>query len=71
MLKAYVDDVRIYNYALNEEEVKEAMNAATGIKAPETTPIPEGAPLYGVDGIRVSKHHKGIVVSKKTKTIDN
>ena len=72
MLKAYVDDVRIYNYALDETEVKEAMNAATDIKAPETATTPTKTLLYGVDGIRVNNpHHKGIRVGKGEKKIED
>lgn len=66
MLKAYLDDVRIYNHALDAEGVKAAMNAATDhITSPEANPDIDNQQFYGVDGIPVKADtHKGVIIGK-------
>ena len=72
MLKANLDDVRIYNHALDAEGVKDAMNAATDhIVSPDIHPDFDNQQLYGVDGIAVkNKSYKGVKVGKGIKIKD-
>ena len=71
MLKANLDDVRIYNHALDAEGVKAAMNAATDhIISPDINPNFDNQQFYGVDGIAVkAETHKGVKVGKGGKKI--
>ena len=69
MLKAYIDDVMIYNHALDADGVKSAMNAATdGINQPSNGPQAEAATnYYTIDGRKTSHPTKGIFVKQGSK----
>ena len=55
----FMDDVRIYNYALSADEVKAAMNEeVSGIS--QIIVDKEARQTYGIDGIQYRKSHKGI-----------
>lgn len=63
LLKAYVDDFRIYNYALDAEEVKAVTEdtAADNIREETTTASPVIATeYYTPNGVRLSQPAKGI-----------
>ena len=69
-LKAYLDDVRIYNYALTAEEVQEAMaGAANGVEALTTDPAPVPAEVYSLDGRRLSAPQRGINIVNGQKVV--
>ena len=67
----YLDDVRLYNYALSAGEVAAVMaDTSSGIHAAQLTmPTPSDA-VYGVDGIRRQSSVKGIKVSKGRKWVE-
>ena len=71
MLKAYLDDIRIYNHALDAEGVKDAMNAATDhIVSPDIHPDFDNQQFYSVDGIPVKAGtYKGVIVGKGEKRL--
>jgi hypothetical protein len=62
MLTAYLDDVRIYNYALSAEEIAQAMddtvNAIPQMKTAETS---AASAAYGLDG-RLSTSKRGVKI---------
>lgn len=63
--KGYLDDVRIYNYALSQDEIKTVMNDLTnGIDntiAPENNVAPT---YYNIDGTKGNANSKGIIIRK-------
>lgn len=76
MLKALVDDVRVYNYALTADELAGIYDSAVGIRsieAPQTSASEAGAQatgsgaVYSVSGQRLSRPARGIVVSEGRK----
>lgn len=61
MLKAYLDDVRIYNYALTADEVMQlAASEADGISRPSQPADPAQPTVYGIDGQQRRQAAKGI-----------
>lgn len=64
MFKGYIDDVRIYNYDLQAEEVKTVMadltNGVQSVEADETG----NAATYTIDGKAAGKNAKGLLVRK-------
>lgn len=68
MLKSYVDDFRIYNYALSDEEVNAVMaDIVNGVES-----IVEDSPVvtseyYTVGGLRLGQPQKGINIVKSRK----
>ena len=69
MLSAWLDDVRVYNYALSSEEVKRVyLNDPTGItNVEETADTPDV--IYGLDGIRRQTPQKGIMIKNHKKVV--
>ena len=69
MLSAWLDDVRVYNYALSSEEVKKVyQNDPTGISnVVDTFDTPDV--IYGLDGIRRLTPQKGIVIKNHKKVV--
>lgn len=67
-LRGYLDDVRIYNYALSSEEVKAVMNDATdGIATVETAVPAEPAAYYQLDGVKTDRsRQRGIIIRQHT-----
>ena len=65
LLKAYFDDVRIYNYALSAGEVESIMDEATGIEdliaEDNDAPVINGK-IYNLAGQIVDENYKGIVI---------
>ena len=61
MLKGYVDDVRIYNYSLNEEEVKQVMDDAyNGIRQITVEEQPSDEEYYySISGMKTRHPVKG------------
>ena len=66
-LKAYLNDVRIYNYALTAEEVKEIVDATTnGIRQMNSEPSPTTPSYYTLSGIKVAQPlSKGTYIKKE------
>ena len=70
-LTAYIDDARIYNYALTADEVKNVMeNVNSGI-APATGKEKAAPVIYGMDGIRRNEMRKGINIVNGKKQVRN
>ena len=70
MLSAWLDDVRVYNYALTSDEVKQVyQNDPSGITNVEET-IDAPDIIYGLDGIRRDRPHKGIVIKNHKKVVN-
>jgi hypothetical protein len=69
MLSAWLDDVRVYNYALSSEEVKKVYhNDPTGISnVVDTFDTPDV--IYSLDGIRRLTPQKGIVIKNHKKVV--
>ncbi len=62
--RGYVDDVRIYNYALTADELKEVMNDTTnGIPSAEIQD--SKSVYYDLNGIRHNAPQKGVSIVKK------
>ena len=60
MLKGYVDDVRIYNYSLSEEEIKQVMDDAyNGIRQLTVEEQPTEEVYYSISGVRMNRPVKG------------
>ena len=66
-LKAYMEDVRIYNYALNAEEVKGIMDDGTnGIRQTNSEQTFSAPSYYTLSGIRVNQPlSKGTYIKKE------
>ncbi|MCD8303370.1 MAG: RICIN domain-containing protein [Prevotellaceae bacterium] len=60
LLKGYVDDFRVYNYALSAEEVAEL---TTGIDTPEAAERQADAREYDLSGRRVTKGERGVIIT--------
>ena len=69
VLKGYIDDVRIYNYALNAEEVKNAMDSATNhIRLIDSDEMESTSSYYDLGGIRMTQPSpKGVYIRKTGK----
>lgn len=68
-LSAYVDDVRIYNYAVSAEDVKTIMEGGdlTTVQRPEVEPAMPV--VYGLDGIRRDSPRKGLNIIDGKKVV--
>ena len=69
LFTGYIDDLRIYNYALSQQEVKGAMQQlANGIQSVTPTSVQEiGGTYYTLDGRRISNPSRGLFIYKDTK----
>ena len=68
-LTAYLDDVRIYNYALSGDEVKATMHdLPAGISEVETAPQSTDI-IYGLDGIQRTTPGKGLKIKNNKKVV--
>ena len=69
MLKGYVDDVRIYNHALNAEEVRQVMDDATnGIRQVTAEEASTDNGYYTISGMRTQHpHHRGLYIQREGK----
>ena len=62
MLTAYLDDVRIYNYALSAEEIAQAMDdTVNAIPQMKTAEASAASAAYGLDG-RLSTSKRGVKI---------
>ncbi|MBQ8127325.1 MAG: RICIN domain-containing protein [Prevotella sp.] len=67
----YLDDVRLYNYALTAEEAAAVMaDTSSGIHPVQPSMPTSSDAVYGVDGIRRPSAVKGIKVSKGKKWVE-
>ena len=71
MLSAWLDDVRVYNYALSANEVKQVYQndptvGITTIEEPDNKP----EVIYGLDGIRRDRPQTGIVIKNNKKVVN-
>ena len=68
-LTAYLDDVRIFNYALSGDEVKATMqDLPDGITETELAPATPDA-FYGIDGIQRTSPRKGLMIKNNKKVV--
>ena len=64
MFKGYIDDVRIFNYDLQADDVKEIMADLTnGVQNVETDEAVNAA-TYTIDGKAAGKNAKGLLIRK-------
>ena len=67
LFAGYIDDLRIFNYALTQEEVKEVMGQLTNgideLEAQEMNPIPSNV-LYDLQGHKVTNPVRGLYIRK-------
>lgn len=62
--KGYIDDVRIYNYALSADEIKSVMNDLTNGISQATVETDNAATYYHIDGTQGKANDKGILIKK-------
>ena len=69
-ISAYYDDVRVYNYALSADEVKDAMRGVitTDIESVDTSEA-ENNKVYSIDGKRLDRPRIGLNVINNRKVI--
>ena len=68
-ISAYYDDVRIYNYALNADEVKEVMTGKlTKIESVEASGV-RNDKVYSIDGKRLDRPRSGFNVINNRKVV--
>lgn len=53
-----MQDLRIYNYSLSEDEVQSVFNGTSAISEPETEPTPSA--VYNMEGIRLQQPRRGL-----------
>lgn len=64
-----IDDMRVYNYALSQEEIENIIGMPTGIKSEESEKGTSTQPAYRIGGTRATDTSKGIIVQKGSKLI--
>jgi len=65
LIKAYIDDFRIYNYSLSAEEVKGLVDLANDIESVEDIVSPiTVTEYYSINGTRLSAPQNGINIVK-------
>lgn len=65
MLKAYVNEIKIYNYALSAEEIKNETTSIKDVMQQKTS----STTTFDINGRKTSTNHKGIVVEKGKKYV--
>ena len=60
LFTGYIDDLRIYNYSLDADDVKTIMNGGELTKISSTTNNTEEQSVYGLDGIKRKNIKRGI-----------
>lgn len=68
-LSAYLDDVRIYNYALSETEVQHAMENVSSTLVPHFDSDSESQSVWTLGGQPAKEGQRGIVVKKGRKEL--
>ena len=66
LMKGYLDDFRIYNYPLSQQEIKDIIDEATGVEAIQASSAEEKG-QYNLQGIKVGNDYRGIVVKEGKK----
>lgn len=65
-----IDDIRIYNYALTEDEINTVMQDLTdGIKATETTTENAKTSAYQLNGMKAGRNQHGIIIENNKKLL--
>lgn len=64
-----LDDMRVYNYALTQDEIQAIIATPTAINSIEAQPAKANEPTYNLGGSRVPEGYKGIVVQQGRKAI--
>ncbi len=68
MLRAYIDDVRVFNYALTAGDVKKAIEEATGIMPSRIDETDSDTRYYNLKGMRMTQPaSKGVYIRKNGK----
>lgn len=62
--KGYIDDIRIFNYTLNAEEISTVMGDLTNGIDNISNQTADDSVYYGINGVRTSANTKGIVITK-------
>lgn len=70
LLKAYFDDVRIFNYPLSAGELSAIMSEATSITSLSTANRQQSTAVYNLNGVRVGNNYKGIVIQNGKKVLN-
>jgi hypothetical protein len=70
LMNAFVDDVRIYNYAVTADDVKSIMAGGqpTAVQTTKSTPVADGK-VYDLNGIRRTENSRGVVISGGRKVL--
>ena len=70
-LSAYLDDVRIYNYALSTDQVRTTMDdIPAGIRDIDAEPTAKSPDIfYSIDGIQRTAPHKGLIIKNNKKVV--
>lgn len=66
LMKGYLDDFRIYNYPLSQQEIKDIIDEATGVEAIQASSSEEKG-QYNLQGVKVGNDYRGIVVKEGKK----
>ncbi|MCR4602053.1 MAG: RICIN domain-containing protein [Prevotella sp.] len=69
-LTAYLDDVRIYNYALTSDEVSQLYAQTSGITPAANSDDTGTHTIYTLDGIRLQQPRQGLNIVDGKKTIE-
>ena len=68
-ISAYYDDVRIYNYALSADEVKDVMEGKLTNIESISAPGEKTNKVYSIDGKRLDRPHEGLNIIDNRKVI--
>ena len=63
--KGYIDDMRIYNYVLSNEEIGTVMGDLTNGIGNISNQTAEGCAYYNINGIKTSANNKGVTVARQ------
>ena len=69
LLNADIDDVRIYNYALTEDDVKTIMEGGDLTAIHNLESAPQQTLIYGIDGIRRTSPRRGLNIIDGKKVV--
>lgn len=70
LMNAFVDDVRIYNFAVTADDVKSIMGGRqpTALKAVVSTPA-ANEKVYGLNGVQRSENSRGVIITGGRKVL--
>ena len=69
MLSAFLDDVRIYNYALTIDEVKQVMDGGDPSGIEQLNSSQKSSTIYGLNGVKHSVAKKGLNIINGKKVV--